>query len=66
MTCRHLFHYASASDTWSVSTCSAKKTPYNPSLVELERFCKPGRYNNCPAYVFPTDSGRLLVGQAAF
>ena len=48
MICKHLLHYTPASNTWSVFSCSAEKTPYVPSLVELERFCQTNRHAICP------------------
>lgn len=48
MKCKHLLHYTPASNTWSVFSCTAKNTPYVPSLVELERFCQTSQHAICP------------------
>ncbi len=53
MPCKHLLHYShNTTHIWSVASCSAKNTPYVPSLNELERFCQSGRHIVCPAYLF--------------
>jgi hypothetical protein len=52
MHCKHLLHYSHGTHTWSVASCSAKNTPYVPSLGEVERFCQSGRHTVCPAYLF--------------
>ncbi len=57
MHCKHLLHYSHGTCTWSVASCSAKNTPYVPSLVELERFCQSGRHIVCPAYLFSFQAG---------
>ena len=49
MVCKHLYQFTPASAAWSVSSCSAQRTPYVPSLVELESFCRAGRQDVCPA-----------------
>ena len=59
MHCKHLLHYSHGTNIWSVATCSAKNTPYVPSLHELERFCQGGRHAVCPAYLFSFDTGSL-------
>ncbi|MFA7382828.1 MAG: hypothetical protein WC001_05205 [Desulfurivibrionaceae bacterium] len=52
MHCKHLLHYNHNTNIWSVASCSAKNTPYVPSLHELERYCQNGRHAVCPAYLF--------------
>jgi len=63
MTCKHLLHYSHGTNIWSVASCSAKNTPYVPSLHELERFCQSSRHSVCPAYLFSCDGG-CLVGKS--
>lgn len=68
MHCKHLLHYSHGAHIWSVASCSAKNTPYVPSLRELERFCQSGRHAVCPAYLFsfeagcPAGASRIPVG----
>lgn len=57
MHCKHLLHYSHATNIWSVASCSAKNTPYVPSLDELERFCQCGRHTVCSAYLFSFPPG---------
>ncbi len=57
MPCKHLLHYSHSPQIWSVATCSAKNTPYVPSLHELEKFCQGGRHMACPAYLFSFENG---------
>jgi hypothetical protein len=57
MPCKHLLHYSHGKHTWSVASCSAKNTPYVPSLYELERFCQSGRHLACPAYLCFCEAG---------
>ena len=57
MHCKHLLHYSHGTHTWSVASCSAKNTPYVPSLGEVERFCQSGRHIVCPAYLFSFEAG---------
>ena len=57
MPCKHLLHYSHGTQVWSVASCSAKNTPYVPSLHELERFCQSGRHIVCPAYLFSFKTG---------
>ncbi len=57
MHCKHLLHYSHGTHTWSVASCSAKNTPYVPSLGEVERFCQSGRHTVCPAYLFSFENG---------
>jgi hypothetical protein len=57
MHCKHLLHYSNGTNIWSVASCSAKNTPYVPSLHELERFCQSGRHTVCPAYLFSGQAG---------
>ena len=59
MSCKHLLHYSHGTHTWSVASCSAKNTPYVPSLGEVERFCQSGRHIVCPAYLFSCEGGCL-------
>jgi len=59
MHCKHLLHYSQGTHTWSVASCSAKKTPYVPSLGEVERFCQSGKHIVCPAYLFSFEGGCL-------
>lgn len=68
MHCKHLLHYSHGTNIWSVASCSAKNTPYVPSLHELERFCQCGKHTVCPAYLFsfatgcPARESRLPAG----
>ena len=57
MPCKHLLHYSQGTPAWSVASCSAKNTPYVPSLVELERYCQSGNHIVCPAYLFSFGPG---------
>ena len=57
MHCKHLLHYNQKTQAWSVASCSAKNTPYVPSLHELERYCQNGRHAVCPAYLFSFQTG---------
>lgn len=57
MHCKHLLHYSHGTNIWSVASCSAKNTPYVPSLHELEKFCQCGRHTVCPAYLFSFAAG---------
>jgi len=57
MHCKHLLHYSHGTHTWSVASCSAKNSPYVPSLGEVERFCQSGRHIVCPAYLFSSGAG---------
>jgi len=57
MHCKHLLHYSYGTHTWSVASCSAKNTPYVPSLGEVKRFCQSGRHIVCPAYLFSCEGG---------
>lgn len=59
MHCKHLLHYSHGTHTWSVASCSAKNTPYVPSLGEMERFCQSGRHTVCPAYLCFCEAGCL-------
>lgn len=59
MPCKHLLHYSHSPQIWSVASCSAKNTPYVPSLHELERFCQNGKHTVCPAYLFSFEAGYL-------
>lgn len=59
MHCKHLLHYSHGTHTWSVASCSAKNTPYVPSLGEVERFCQSGKHTVCPAYLFSCEAGCL-------
>ena len=59
MHCKHLLYYSHTTHTWSVASCSAKNTPYVPSLGEVERFCQSGRHIVCPAYLFFGKGGCL-------
>jgi len=59
MHCKHLLHYSHGTHTWSVASCSAKNTPYVPSLGEVEKFCQSGRHIVCPAYLFSGKGGCL-------
>jgi len=59
MHCKHLLHYSRRTHTWSVASCSAKKTPYVPSLGELEKFCQSSKHRVCPAYLFSFEAGGL-------
>ena len=61
MHCKHLLHYSHGTHIWSVASCSAKNTPYVPSLHELERFCQSGRHTVCPAYLFSFEAGCLAM-----
>ena len=61
MHCKHLLHYSHGTNIWSVASCSAKKTPYVPSLHELERFCQCGRHTVCPAYLFSFAAGCMTA-----
>lgn len=57
MSCKHLLHYRRGTHIWSVASCSAKNTPYVPSLRELENYCQNGRHTVCPAYLFSFEMG---------
>jgi len=59
MHCKHLLHYSHGTHTWSVASCSAKNTPYVPSLGEVEKFCQSGKHTVCPAYLFSCEEGCL-------
>lgn len=59
MHCKHLLHYSRGIHTWTVASCSAKNTPYVPSLGEVERFCQSTRHIVCPAYLFSCATGCL-------
>ena len=61
MSCKHLLHYSHGANIWSVSSCSAKNTPYVPSLHELERYCRSGNHIVCPAYLFSFETGCLTA-----
>ncbi|MFA6283827.1 MAG: hypothetical protein WCT30_09255 [Desulfurivibrionaceae bacterium] len=61
MSCKHLLHYSHGTNIWSVASCSAKNTPYVPSLHELERYCQSGRHTVCPAYLFSFETGCLAA-----
>lgn len=61
MHCKHLLHYSHGAHIWSVASCSAKNTPYVPSLRELERFCQSGRHAVCPAYLFSFAAGEMTT-----
>jgi hypothetical protein len=56
MTCRHLHHYSLTGSEWTVASCSAKATPYVPSLSELKELCTGGSHIACPSYIFPVGS----------
>ncbi|MFH1020825.1 MAG: hypothetical protein V1782_09505 [Pseudomonadota bacterium] len=64
MHCKHLLHYSHSTNIWSVASCSAKNTPYVPSLRELERFCQSGRHTVCPAYLFSFEAGYMATERA--
>ena len=57
MSCKHLLYYSNGANIWSVSSCSAKNTPYVPSLHELERYCQSTKHIVCPAYLFSCEMG---------
>ena len=61
MSCKHLLHYSHGTHIWSVASCSAKNTPYVPSLHELERFCQSTRHVVCPAYLFSFEAGCMTT-----
>ncbi|MFA7348146.1 MAG: hypothetical protein WCZ86_10325 [Desulfurivibrionaceae bacterium] len=61
MSCKHLLHYSHGANIWSVSSCSAKNTPYVPSLHELERYCQSGNHIVCPAYLFSFGGGGMAT-----
>lgn len=65
MHCKHLLHYSHGTNIWSVASCSAKNTPYVPSLHELERFCQCGRHTVCPAYLFSFAAGGMATESPA-
>ncbi|MCG2739319.1 MAG: hypothetical protein L6300_03650 [Syntrophaceae bacterium] len=65
MSCKHLLHYCRGTHIWSVASCSAKKTPYVPSLRELESYCQSGRHTVCPAYLFSYEMGCVAPEGAA-
>jgi hypothetical protein len=50
MSCKHLLRYSHSPQIWSVASCSAKNSPYVPSLQELERYCQCGNHIVCPAF----------------
>ncbi|MFH2122120.1 MAG: hypothetical protein ABIJ50_01350 [Pseudomonadota bacterium] len=50
MHCQYLSYYSPANNTWSVASCSFKRTPYIPSVQELEKYCKASRDQQCPAF----------------
>jgi len=50
MNCQHLSCYTPAYNTWTVSSCSIKGTPYVPSEQELKNYCTIGRHGQCPAF----------------
>ncbi len=50
MPCKYLSCYTPASNTWSVASCSFNGTPYVPSVLELENYCKAGRHEQCPVF----------------
>ena len=51
MQCRYLYRHNPAGNKWSVASCSARNSPYVPSMSELEKFCAGGRHARCPAYL---------------
>jgi len=57
MSCKHLLRYSHSPHIWSVASCSAKNTPYVPSLRELENYCQSGRHTVCPGYLFSFEMG---------
>lgn len=61
MPCKHLLHYSHGTNIWSVASCSAKNTPYVPSLNELERYCQSGKHVVCPAYLFSFEAGGMAT-----
>lgn len=63
MHCKHLLYYSHNTNIWSVASCSAKNTPYVPSLHELERFCQNGRHTVCPSYLYSGSQVILINGQ---
>jgi hypothetical protein len=50
MPCKYLSCYTPVSNTWSVASCSFNETPYVPSVLELENYCKAGRNEQCPVF----------------
>lgn len=50
MRCQHLSCYTSVNKSWSVASCSFKRTPYVPSVQELESYCTTERYHHCPLF----------------
>ena len=61
MPCKHLLHYSHGTNIWSVASCSAKNTPYVPSLHELERYCQSGNHIVCPSYLFSFKPGVMAT-----
>ena len=61
MPCKHLLYYSRGANIWSVASCSAKNTPYVPSLHELERYCQSGNHIVCPAYLFSFEAGCMAT-----
>ena len=57
MPCKHLLRYSHSRQIWTVASCSAKNTPYVPSLRELESYCQSGRHTVCPAYLVSFENG---------
>jgi hypothetical protein len=47
MKCQYLKTYNAASGTWSVNTCSARLSPYVPSLSEVTSYCATSRSQSC-------------------
>jgi hypothetical protein len=51
MSCQHLSYYRYGQNGWAVASCTAKDSPYVPSLCDLEKFCQNGRHALCPFYL---------------
>jgi len=50
MHCKYLSSYTPDSKTWSVASCSFHRTPYIPSVLELENYCEQDRHQHCPVF----------------
>ncbi len=69
MKCKHLDFYSPGIKEWSVACCSAKKSLYVPSAIELEKFCQSDRHGNCHAFLLTIgarchNTGRPVLCQA--
>jgi hypothetical protein len=53
MSCRHLRLYNLTGSAWTVASCSARATPYVPSISDLKDLCSGSGHIACPSFLYP-------------